>query len=138
MCSYQLSTSFWKAYENRTDSGICLKFSFSSFFSIISFAHSIYFGIFFHVLMLYSIVGPNSHGKGSSGKECHSIKLFSYEDLSLFTDGFSQKNFIDNFQFGRVFHGKVEARQVTVKIREIPKSYRVLPGDNGSRLRLCF
>lgn len=115
-----------------------LSFPFLLFFSIISFAHSIYFGIFFHILMLYSIVGPNSHGKGSSGKECHSIKLFSYEDLSLFTDGFSQKNFIDNFQFGRVFHGKVEARQVTVKIREIPKSYRVLPGDNGSRLRLCF
>lgn len=56
----------------------------------------------------------------------------SFKDLELYTDGFSEENFIGNFQFGRVYRGKIphgvngmETQEVTVKIYD--SSYYKVP-----------
>ena len=64
------------------------------------------------------------------------IEAFSYNDLNLCTNGFSEQNLIGKFQFGKVYRGKFKSQEVTVKIWECPKEYIVQPGDNESRLRV--
>ncbi|CAM8909738.1 unnamed protein product [Rhodiola kirilowii] len=61
--------------------------------------------------------------------------ILSYEDLKRFTDGFSEENFIDIHQFGRLYHGKVGSQAVTVKTWEDVDTCTLMDGDNESRLR---
>ncbi|KAL3724174.1 hypothetical protein ACJRO7_036229 [Eucalyptus globulus] len=56
------------------------------------------------------------------------MQAFSYEDLSQFTDEFSVENFIGNFQFGKMYRGKIESRAVTVKILEESEIFFYTPG----------
>ncbi|XP_048128454.1 uncharacterized protein LOC115747272 isoform X2 [Rhodamnia argentea] len=56
------------------------------------------------------------------------MQLFSFEDLSQFTDEFSMENFIGNFQFGKMYHGKIGSRAVTVKILDKAETYFNSPG----------
>lgn len=56
------------------------------------------------------------------------MQVFSYEDLSQFTDEFSVENFIGNYQFGKMYRGKIESRAVTVKILEESGIYLYPPG----------
>uniref|UniRef100_A0A2N9F9G1 Protein kinase domain-containing protein n=1 Tax=Fagus sylvatica TaxID=28930 RepID=A0A2N9F9G1_FAGSY len=74
-------------------------------------------------------------GTKCSGKHYQMIEAFSYNDLNLCTNGFSEQNLIGKFQFGKVYRGKFKSQEVTVKIWECPKEYIVQPGDNESRLR---
>ncbi|KAK9285927.1 hypothetical protein L1049_025128 [Liquidambar formosana] len=69
------------------------------------------------------------------GVEFEIVRVLSYPDLSLYTDKFGEENFIGTFQFGKVYHGKIESQNVTVKIWEIPTIYVVHEGDNECRLR---
>lgn len=60
------------------------------------------------------------------------ICRFSFEELELFTNGFSQENFIGNTQFGKVYRGNIlkngmEAQEVTVKIWVDRGIYEVKP-----------
>ncbi|CAK7322479.1 unnamed protein product [Dovyalis caffra] len=73
-------------------------------------------------------------GKGSSGQDHNLLQVFSYEELSMFTKGFDEENFIDDFQFGRVFRGRIEGSPVTVKVWEFQCWYKVEPGHNEGRL----
>ena len=66
------------------------------------------------------------------------IQVFTYEDLSMLTDGFNKENFIGKFQFGKLFHGKLNGRQVTVKIWECPAIYSVSSEQNEQRLRVSI
>lgn len=57
--------------------------------------------------------------------ESDTREFFSYGDLELYTNGFSEENFIGNFQFGRVYRGKIpqgfngmENQEVMVKVYE--------------------
>ncbi|KAL9680891.1 hypothetical protein QQ045_012671 [Rhodiola kirilowii] len=61
--------------------------------------------------------------------------ILSYEDLKRFTDGFSEENYIDIHQFGKLYHGKVGSQAVTVKTWEDVDTCTVWGGDNESRLR---
>ena len=46
-----------------------------------------------------------------------SVKKYSWRELELLTDSFSEKNFIGNVKHGKVYRGKTEQGQVvTVKI----------------------
>ncbi|KAK4440816.1 Receptor-like kinase LIP2 [Sesamum alatum] len=71
-------------------------------------------------------------------KECP-VKL-RYEDLRLYTDNFSDRNYIGKFQFGKVYHGKVslegsaQPKSVTVKIWESIREYWYYPNENTNRL----
>lgn len=76
--------------------------------------------------------------------EVERAKEFTYKDLRLFTDEFSEGNFIGKFQFGRVYKGKIprssnemeDVQEVTVKIWEDPEIYEVChPEDNEIRLK---
>ncbi|KAK2975801.1 hypothetical protein RJ640_022761 [Escallonia rubra] len=64
----------------------------------------------------------------------------TYKDLELYTDNFSKENYIEDFQFGKIYHGKVlqgkcaEPQLVTVKIREVSELYKQYPGDNELRM----
>ncbi|KAJ4830202.1 hypothetical protein Tsubulata_050948 [Turnera subulata] len=49
------------------------------------------------------------------------IQVFSYEDISALTEGFSEDNIIGDFQFGQVFRGKAVGKEVTVKIWKVPE-----------------
>jgi len=64
------------------------------------------------------------------------MQVFSYEDLSQFTDEFSVENFIGNYQFGKMYRGKIESRAVTVKILEESGIYLYPPGVG--ELTVCY
>lgn len=73
----------------------------------------------------------------------HCDRVFSYKDLELYTNGFSEKNFIGKTQFGSVYHGwipqsspETESQMVTVKIWEDSEIYKKIsfPEDNVQRL----
>ncbi|KAJ4847892.1 hypothetical protein Tsubulata_011623 [Turnera subulata] len=53
------------------------------------------------------------------------IQVFSYEDISALTEGFSEDNIIGEFQFGKVFRGKTVGKEVTVKIWKLPEFTRI-------------
>ncbi|KAK3012913.1 hypothetical protein RJ639_008327 [Escallonia herrerae] len=68
------------------------------------------------------------------------VKELSYKDLELCTDNFSKENYIGDFQFGKIYRGKVlqgkcaEPLPVTVKIWEVSELYKQYPGDNELRM----
>ena len=46
-----------------------------------------------------------------------SVKKYSWRELELLTDSFSEENFIGNVKHGKVYRGKTEqGQEVTVKI----------------------
>ncbi|OMO91739.1 hypothetical protein CCACVL1_07038 [Corchorus capsularis] len=64
------------------------------------------------------------------------IKEISLEDLKLYTCNFSNDNLIGNFQFGKVFRGKINGdHHVTVKVWMPQTLYTCFPGDNEIRLQ---
>ncbi|XVF27818.1 hypothetical protein REPUB_Repub14bG0141700 [Reevesia pubescens] len=69
-----------------------------------------------------------------SEMESLEIGEISVEDLKLYTDNFSQDNFIGNFQFGKAYRGKIGDRSVVVKIWMAPKLYRCKHGENEARM----
>lgn len=58
-----------------------------------------------------------------SVKEHKMMRIYSSEDLSFYTNGFSEENMIGKFQFGKIYRGEMEGQKVTVKVWEdfIPK-----------------
>lgn len=76
--------------------------------------------------------------------ESLNVTEFLYENLNEFTNGFSEENFVSNFQFGKVYRGKMppgiygkEAKDVMVKIWDASNNrlYRVYhPVENRVRL----
>lgn len=79
--------------------------------------------------------------------ESLNVTEFLYENLNEFTNGFSEENFVSNFQFGKVYRGKMppgiygkEAKDVMVKIWDASNNrlYRVYhPEENRVRLAVC-
>lgn len=71
-----------------------------------------------------------------------SIRRLSYEDLASYTDNFSESNYLGPFQFGRLYHGKIQlecVQYVMVKLWEEPKIYAYFPGENERRLMVrCY
>ncbi|GLT86885.1 hypothetical protein SLE2022_049950 [Rubroshorea leprosula] len=69
------------------------------------------------------------------GKECAVVQVYSYKDLSLFTNGFREENFIGKFHFGKVYVGEIEGKMVTVKIWDSESEvYEVSSIENEGRL----
>ncbi|KAJ4839798.1 hypothetical protein Tsubulata_036898 [Turnera subulata] len=88
--------------------------------------------IYSKVLSLYGqhlspfIFWENKLFKSRAGLKFHpdghkAIHVFSYEDISALTEGFSEDNIIGDFQFGKVFRGKTVGKEVTVKIWKVPE-----------------
>uniref|UniRef100_A0A7N0T5C3 Protein kinase domain-containing protein n=1 Tax=Kalanchoe fedtschenkoi TaxID=63787 RepID=A0A7N0T5C3_KALFE len=73
----------------------------------------------------------------SAGKERQYVapKRISYDDLKIYTNGFSEGNFINIHQFGKLYHGKVDSLKVTVKTWDNVYNHHVKEGDNEGRLR---
>ncbi|KAK2996768.1 hypothetical protein RJ639_028755 [Escallonia herrerae] len=63
------------------------------------------------------------------------IRKVPWEGLEKATNGFSEENYIGTFQSGKVYRGKLDSRDVTVKIWEEPKIYPYFEQDNEDRLR---
>ncbi|XP_055959664.1 uncharacterized protein LOC126655331 isoform X2 [Mercurialis annua] len=57
--------------------------------------------------------GSSIEGKGNA------LKVFSYENLCMFTNKFSEQNRIENVQYGEVFRGKIDDKNVMVKIWKV-------------------
>ncbi|KAJ4824248.1 hypothetical protein Tsubulata_027848 [Turnera subulata] len=68
-------------------------------------------------------------------QEDNNLKFFSYDELRMFTNDFSNKNRIDDFQYGKIFHGTIQDKQVVVKIWKFDGNYWVSRHDNQLRLR---
>ncbi|KAJ4836399.1 hypothetical protein Tsubulata_046786 [Turnera subulata] len=64
-----------------------------------------------------------------------SLQLFSYDDLRIFTNDFSDENRIYDFQFGKLFRGRIQDREVVVKIWQPGGIYRSGHDNNTLRLR---
>ncbi|KAJ4848580.1 hypothetical protein Tsubulata_043579 [Turnera subulata] len=81
----------------------------------------------------------NKHADEVSGRrhlqEDNNLKIFSYDELRMFSNDFSNENRIDNFQYGKMFHGTIQDKQVVVKIWQIDGIYWVSGCDNQLRLR---
>uniref|UniRef100_A0A7N0V8Q8 Protein kinase domain-containing protein n=1 Tax=Kalanchoe fedtschenkoi TaxID=63787 RepID=A0A7N0V8Q8_KALFE len=61
--------------------------------------------------------------------------ILTYDDLKRITDGFSGENYIDIHQFGKLYHGKIGCRAVTVKTLEATVGTSIIKsGDNENRL----
>lgn len=75
-----------------------------------------------------------------AGHEDQVFKL-SYEDLACYTENFSETNYLNHFQFGKLYRGKIVGAQSTqyvlVKIWEVSKIYEYWDGDNEGRLMVC-
>ncbi|KAK4408875.1 LRR receptor kinase SERK2 [Sesamum angolense] len=90
-------------------------------------------------LPCYHSVSPAVAGSQTIGTNECPIKL-RFEDLRLYTDNFSDRNYLGKFQFGKVYHGKVplqgsaQPKPVTVKIWESLPEYSYYPNENASRL----
>ncbi|OMO51331.1 hypothetical protein CCACVL1_29857 [Corchorus capsularis] len=71
--------------------------------------------------------------------ESKEIREISLEDLKLYTCNFSNDNLIGNFQFGKVYRGKINGdHHVTVKVWMPQTLYTCFPGDNEIRLQAEF
>ncbi|KAL7128959.1 hypothetical protein ABFS83_13G030200 [Erythranthe nasuta] len=61
-----------------------------------------------------------------------------YEDLAVYTDNFSESNYLCHFQFGKLYRGKIvrDDRTLTVMVKmwEILEKYNFVRGDNERRL----
>ncbi|EYU42889.1 hypothetical protein MIMGU_mgv1a010357mg [Erythranthe guttata] len=72
--------------------------------------------------------------------ELGDILDLSYQDLSYYTDNFSESNYLGHFQFGKLYRGKIvhaeSTRYVMVKIWEVSEVYTCIPGYNEIRLML--
>ncbi|KAJ4834875.1 hypothetical protein Tsubulata_036770 [Turnera subulata] len=68
-------------------------------------------------------------------QEENNLQLFSYENLRTFTNGFSDEKRIDDFQFGKLFRGTIENREVVVKMWQPGGIYHAKHNHNTSRLR---
>ncbi|OMO91481.1 hypothetical protein COLO4_18336 [Corchorus olitorius] len=85
-------------------------------------------------LNLWAFNGLKSGGTKKISKE---IEEISFEDLKSYTNNFSEDNFIGNFQYGKVYRGKIGNHDVTVKVwmPETPESlYLCPPKDNENRI----
>ncbi|KAG8387130.1 hypothetical protein BUALT_Bualt03G0221300 [Buddleja alternifolia] len=62
----------------------------------------------------------------------------SYKELECYTDSFSERSYLGHFQFGKLYHGKINClgwtQHVLVKIWEVPEIYNYFDGDNELRL----
>ncbi|KAK6137914.1 hypothetical protein DH2020_028348 [Rehmannia glutinosa] len=69
------------------------------------------------------------------------IQKLNYKKLVIYTDDFSESNYIGRFQFGKLYRGLIpnprRKRYVMVKIWEVPEIYNYKPGDNKIRLMVC-
>ncbi|XP_050208461.1 uncharacterized protein LOC126657741 isoform X2 [Mercurialis annua] len=75
-------------------------------------------------------------GKNTLEEDYDTLEVFSYKELSMFTNGFNEQNFIGKFQFGRVFRGMIQEKKVMVKIWEpSDEIYLASQGGNKGRLR---
>ncbi|XP_050208462.1 uncharacterized protein LOC126657743 isoform X1 [Mercurialis annua] len=74
-------------------------------------------------------------GKNTLEEDYDTLEVFSYKELSMFTDGFNEQNFIGKFQFGRVFRGMIRKKKVMVKIWE-PSDGIYLACQRGNKGRL--
>lgn len=71
------------------------------------------------------------------GLESETVKVFTYEDLKLYTNNFSEENFIGDFQWGKVYRGYYDAREVMVKKWAVPTAwYMYYRGENEGRLKV--
>ncbi|KAJ4842534.1 hypothetical protein Tsubulata_020816 [Turnera subulata] len=68
-------------------------------------------------------------------QEDNTLQLFSYEELSEFTDDFGDEKRIGDFQFGKLYRGKIKNREVVVKMWQCGGTYHALHDDNTLRLR---
>ncbi|GKU86285.1 hypothetical protein SLEP1_g829 [Rubroshorea leprosula] len=75
-----------------------------------------------------------------AGKECEMMRILSSEDLSFFTNGFSEENFIGDIQFGRASHGEMEGRKVIVKTWDKGHEhlFNIYTGELEVRLKVGF
>ena len=62
---------------------------------------------------------------------------FSFEELELCTDKFSEENLIGTLQYGKVYRGYLDGQEVTVKTWEDPEIYRSIYGENEERFIVC-
>ncbi|KAK6144760.1 hypothetical protein DH2020_021580 [Rehmannia glutinosa] len=66
------------------------------------------------------------------------IQKLKYKKLVIYTDDFSESNYISRFQFGKLYRGLIpnprRKRYVMVEIWEVPEIYNYEPGDNKIRL----
>ncbi|XP_055959662.1 probable inactive leucine-rich repeat receptor-like protein kinase At3g03770 isoform X2 [Mercurialis annua] len=74
-------------------------------------------------------------GKNTLEEDYDTLEVFSYKELSMFTNGFNEQNFIGKFQFGRVFRGMIQEKKVMVKIWE-PSNEIYLASQHGNKGRL--
>ncbi|KAK3001684.1 hypothetical protein RJ639_021887 [Escallonia herrerae] len=96
------------------------------------------------------MIGGQTRSSPESGKELivgSSPIPFTYKDLQLFTDDFSEENLICAAHFGKVYRGKIpqgwdagEGQHVTVKIWEDivktdPLRFVAVPSDCATRFR---
>ncbi|GLU07753.1 hypothetical protein SLE2022_247010 [Rubroshorea leprosula] len=83
---------------------------------------------------------PQKRPTMKASKECEMMRILSSEDLSFFTNGFSEENFIGDIQFGRPSHGEMEGRKVIVKTwdkgQEHP--FNIYTGEHEVRLKIGF
>ncbi|KAJ4837417.1 hypothetical protein Tsubulata_022498 [Turnera subulata] len=68
-------------------------------------------------------------------QEDNNLKIFSYDELRMFTNDFNNENKIADFQFGNIFRGTIQDRQVVVKIWQSGGPFYVTDCDNAFRLR---
>lgn len=69
--------------------------------------------------------------------ECKPI-TFSFKELKLCIDNFSEVNLIGTLQYGKVYGGYLGGKEVIMKKWEVPFSYRYFYGENEERLEVCF
>ncbi|KAJ4834877.1 hypothetical protein Tsubulata_036772 [Turnera subulata] len=83
---------------------------------------------------LHFVSSPSHYGRRSLQEDTN-LQLFSYDDLRIFTNDFSDENRIDDFQFGKLFRGRIQDREVVVKIWQPGGIYRGGHDNNTLRLR---
>ncbi|OMO60371.1 hypothetical protein CCACVL1_24204, partial [Corchorus capsularis] len=98
----------------------------------------------------FGYIDPDMHNAGPKGDPIMDVFAFesfspnyvmeeiSFEDLKSYTNNFSEDNFIGNFQFGKVYRGKIGDHDVTVKVWMAQTFYVCLPGDNENRMEVCY
>ncbi|XP_050208454.1 uncharacterized protein LOC126657740 isoform X2 [Mercurialis annua] len=84
--------------------------------------HGYFFQITLDKCHLFSDLRGSNHslmgGSSVEGKD-NALKVFSYENLRVFTNKFSEQNRIGNVQYGEVFRGKIDDKNVMVKIWKV-------------------
>ncbi|KAJ4837421.1 hypothetical protein Tsubulata_022508 [Turnera subulata] len=65
----------------------------------------------------------------------NNLKIFFYDELRMSTNYFSNENRIDDFQYGKIFYGTIQDKQVVVKIWQPGSLSWASNCDNAFRLR---